>query len=1103
MSDKSNFKVPHLLYTSAKTQSKAGQQITSLSPSGISDQDRLKILYYSFGVNPYRNVLCRIDVTDTIYCYQLDEDRVAIGRLMDAGRNYDGRPGRTQTHTIVLSDSEFEAIGFDPLLLNAAEVFTRNDFAAADFTNFVLATLKTKAIVEQTAIQYLKQKFSLNLIQKIITGILSGKTIIVLYKDTQPLTELQTLYKIIPKSVRCLIRLATFFYDPFLQTNPYNTLSKPDFNLIFAPRSCVKSAKMMANTIILDSNGNKIVGEEDITLDNYLANSIIKYLESNSLEDLLSLNTSLDKVVLKYRKTLPKDRFRVKVSDMAKTLESRQIIEKLLVLVETTPSLEYYSRLFEELENYQAIIIANKFDDEIKWYNSSYNKTVTGALNFDGHHFISQLPIYFDFLLKAPFGIALESAKIQEKQLDIIAKSLSNAYNLHAENEKLEKLSHELFRIFFAYVYSGVDGRQDELELLFNKIEESNYSTRIKTDITVFTKEKLYPLAQKSPNQLPKVINLLFSLANLTTVKYEAMNLYFIALSSSLEYYNKLAKINNHKNFIISHLDISNIELTLTRSKTIFANQNEELRMFYGELLYIIHTKYTSNPEIVSLVDKDLNILLDSLLSAARKSSNLDLINPILQITPKSEAYETIINKAKITLIGLPIRQGRKQTFFEEVSDYVKQEDNPVYLLEAWSEIITSFTQESKQSTIEWLKTNDWVKLLLLFYHNSKKNYAILADYKTLLEKKNCTKFRIYTLFRSLENSLDDKGLVLFNQINTDIFWTYLDKELDSKYTQLYKENMIKQLSIISKETKIYCAFIEKIANVKKLNDSALTNYLTLYFSLFRLIAESKNSEIIKDVSFVHAVTDFLMEYNKELANLYSNKSRAEILNIVITKTLNLLHNEGQKYNTLLKKRRELVFSLFDLHSNIKVDLIADSSNIIGIYNNLVTSINRKNFLMVYKDDILKLLSKANKNNPMLSKVFYNTILNLGDIDIKHLNISYYEEVLDSYLKSATRNDFDDYNFIKVLSFNIRLLRGSKKITREGYLLYMKRIFTIISTKKCPQNISYEISSKLKNQLISIIESDRVDSNSKKIAADIERQVSKYLKKFDGKIKKR
>ena len=1202
MSNNNKLEVPHLIYTSANTQTKAGQQITSISPSRINDQIRIKILDYSFGVNPYRSVLCRIDVTDTLYCYQLNENEIAIGRLIDAGCNYDGRPGRTQTHTIILTENEFEMIDFNPFYLYLTNVFTQNDFADSDFTIIDLMKIMTQKAIIENDLHFIKQRFSMRLVNKIITGILLGKNIVILFNDIQPFSEIQVLFKLIPKSVRSLIRLATFFYDPFLQTNPYNTLSKSDFNLIFAPRSCVKSVRILTNTMILDHNGNKVAGEEDVILNNHLANIIIKYIENYALKDLLTFNDSIDKMTLKYRNILSKEQFRNKISDLAKSLESKQIIERLQLETNTSPNIQKYSDIFKELSNYKEIIIANQLDNEIDWFNSSYQETLFSALSFDTNHFINELPYYIDFLITSPFGISLESDQIREKliyiskvksfeeeeyllkllnifldhviqnklddsnneyilndyifdklskigynsiilnkieiylrsktslelfdkyidislkissdfslskkqiesllqiatskieykgkQIEIIAKALSRIYDFRIPDDELYKFTQELFNKFYSLILDSQHNETAELKSLFNKIE--NNKTRIKNNIIKYIKEILYPNAIKSPNNLLKIINLIYAFTSISEDNYETLSLYFLALKGSLLYDKVLSNIENHNVFLLKHLDRSTIELVLSECKEIFINQNVDLKKFYAKLLFNIHNKFEQELQLISVIDMDLVTILNSLLLDIKKNDNFNLINPILDITPKTKQFEKILTNIKIILITKPIKQGLEKTFYKEITEFIDKETDINYLYDAWLEIKSLFELEQKSEIINWLITDDWLNLVSLFYNKLKEHNDILYDYKLLLCNKNYSLLTIYNLFKKLEFNFNEKGRFIFNELIDEIFWSLINKNLDSKDKKSFNEIIQRVINNSLKDDSSFQRFIKKMAAFNKLNKYELENFLIIHYYIYKYIIENNLSDrIIKIESFINLVFDFLVNNNKSLLDFYGNEKLAILLNSIIIQTLKNMEKESQnniKYNT---KRETLIINLFSLFSNNKSEKVNSSKNIDNLYRKLIDSINQSKFQEKYSEDILKLLDKTNKNNNKLADVFYESTLELNNA--KALNLEFYEKILELYLKYSKRSSFDNYKFSYALSSNIRNLYYEHKINIEKYLIYMKNFSEIFNTKNCPNKIKGDFSVILIDELIKFLKNDNLPINIKKIAEDLRKNISKYL----------
>ncbi|NPE06969.1 MAG: hypothetical protein GNW80_01695 [Asgard group archaeon] len=1004
MSKDERINVPYLLFTSVKTAQKSGQQITSISSRGIDEATKLHILRYSYGVNPFGMVYCRVPITDTILSYKLKDNRVAIGQVIDAGRNYDGRPGRTLTHTIVLTEEQYNLIGNNPLVLHyLKDVFTRNDFLDKDMIDIEISEISKISQFTSNDFETIKTKLNLNLVKVVITYLLEGKNIVILTGDTQPLAEINSFLKVLPKYIRGLIRIATFFFDPFIQTATYSSLDVSEFNLIFAPRSCIKKpASIPINTIIIGGKGELIDGESIPTND--LATTLTNFISELKVQELNDYTKSFDKILKEYVGKLSHAQFLLKAKEIAFILENRVVCEKYLEEAIRLKTQSSYDKLFDKITLYRRTITEKNYIDQFSWAFEFERKSIQNALNAGLLDNIVKLKNHLIHYIRSSSAM-----NVDQNQQFITLSDIAN-WSVFSKANTFDKLS-DIYLELLSMEQIHSDNRSKILELVLDKIKD------LRLDISTKTNRILDSL-KISPNLaiFEIIVDLIFYSGDFSFISKQYQQLIELTNIQTYEKHRESIMVKAIKaSFKILDLPLAQLQNFL---KVIFQNY------FYNVFVSSPNsrrdfTSFISNFEgeqysrIMNEIAEISYILFDKEIESKVAITQIcDLLFILASVYPnKVKALEIQLKALSYRINTLSRNEITEQ--INEIKNKISTENVPI-LLEFGSKIFLD------------------------------KDYNILKQYNSLLYHIKETQ----SLDRETSNSLNE----YLNNLNREIFWKLFGKQLTPEELEFYMEEVIKlRLSYVFNQN-TFEKFVEDLQKKEYFGRSPFINYYVICQQIFSSILKDEHSDKIYVINFADFISRLLDTYSQDFNSyLNSEKNQNRLANFLIY-SIEAVKIIDSKYDS--PRSNNARANIINNILNILSDATSDSNTIknTNLEKLLVVTFRETSldkFLKKNFDNVKKFIDKTNS---FIASIFYENYL-LAPAPGTKIDVNSYVVILDYFLKFAVKEDYD--NFKQLSSLINRLTGISNLVPSESLLKISNESLKISRTNYSLERLEY------------------------------------------------
>jgi hypothetical protein len=223
-----------LMYTPAATPESTGYQFVAETP-GIEREERDMLEKYSTPSGPLTEGKTFSRATSI---YKLPTGRVAISRLANVGRGYDGRPDAICTHTLVLSPEDFS--GLFGHLSWISETLRPDPSVRGCLPMLELpADVGTSEIDPSALSAWAPDR---NLIALGLAGLLHGKSVVI--EDSpraqDPLAALEVLLSLLPRWRREQISLCTFDV----------TVERP-FDLLIVPEAVLAESSPEVDRVVV------------------------------------------------------------------------------------------------------------------------------------------------------------------------------------------------------------------------------------------------------------------------------------------------------------------------------------------------------------------------------------------------------------------------------------------------------------------------------------------------------------------------------------------------------------------------------------------------------------------------------------------------------------------------------------------------------------------------------------------------------------------------------------------------------------------------------------------------------------------------------------
>ncbi|MBD3353131.1 MAG: hypothetical protein GF364_16740 [Candidatus Lokiarchaeota archaeon] len=676
MSKNKDLHLLHLLYTSAKTERMSGQQVTSKSKELLETQEIYKvILNYSFATNRFQP---GFQVNKILLSYDLPSNRVAVALVRDAGLDHVGR-SILLTHTLILTEEEFEAIDYIPFYLEQTNCFAKSKQKFIE-ENYITVPLKEDLLKQNNGALFIEasQEDLHNLFSTIISCFLANEKLIVIesnseeevdelgrsfQKDPDRFHFFTALLANLPAFLRKKIRIVTKYFEPFQEDLPFNLIVAPSYY-----QTKLNSKIYSKNLNIIGFDGTIFHGCERKFP---LAELITRMILNKEFTKLEQFNKRLDQRISHFKKYLSDDHLVLQQATVFPMIDYK--INKLLA-----------KNAFTE--------ISPLYNQQLVKLSQEYNKQVA-----------------------ARSLILVNIRDLQKRYRDVIFQQLSVV-----KADKLENLV---------------------LELTDNLASSLNYHT-IKVDQfyqiieNILSQEKVAQKPELVNAVILEIVNIIYSSRDLFQDK-EIEKISRLLLENYLETGLFSRKICSS---LINMLGLKSINInSFTKSNLEKVETQKELEYLFD----IIKQYFSSwTPKnlfnfIVNILDKDFikkaqELAADQILKEIAKfryqktnilfdygyKKNLsEIIMYVSKLCERKEPYLKIAENCHKALWEIPIKKKKAdfQEFYDNLMKYLQlipHKDDKEELKKLWFEIRTILIQHQP----EWLKAQShWFDLTIEF----------------------------------------------------------------------------------------------------------------------------------------------------------------------------------------------------------------------------------------------------------------------------------------------------------------------------------------------------------------------------------------------------